>query len=154
MIFGTWLFAILLVPPYSKMNMKARICYFCLSHQLNSSLWCNCIFSHLFSLQLLMHKVTARLSSFVLRALSWFAVGCYYYCIKKYDQSRRYFRYLLFTLKLEFWVDGCLFIFLPSEFVSHIWTSILEFIGMTYSLYLLSFVTFFHIYIYRYTHFP
>lgn len=26
------------------------------------------------------------------RALSWFAVGCYYYCIKKYDQSRRYFR--------------------------------------------------------------
>ncbi|KAL6543324.1 Cell division cycle protein 16 [Orobanche hederae] len=25
------------------------------------------------------------------RALSWFAVGCYYYCIKKYDQSRRYF---------------------------------------------------------------
>ncbi|KAH1247056.1 Anaphase-promoting complex subunit 6 [Glycine max] len=24
-------------------------------------------------------------------ALSWFAVGCYYYCIKKYDQSRRYF---------------------------------------------------------------
>ena len=27
-----------------------------------------------------------------LRALSWFAVGCYYYCIKKYDQSRRYFR--------------------------------------------------------------
>ncbi|KAJ8422598.1 hypothetical protein Cgig2_022660 [Carnegiea gigantea] len=26
-------------------------------------------------------------------ALSWFAVGCYYYCIKKYDQSRRYFRY-------------------------------------------------------------
>ncbi|CAI0552314.1 unnamed protein product, partial [Linum tenue] len=25
------------------------------------------------------------------RALSWFAVGCYYYCIKKYEQSRRYF---------------------------------------------------------------
>ncbi|XP_058747465.1 anaphase-promoting complex subunit 6-like [Vicia villosa] len=25
------------------------------------------------------------------KALSWFAVGCYYYCIKKYDQSRRYF---------------------------------------------------------------
>ncbi|XP_058100856.1 anaphase-promoting complex subunit 6 isoform X2 [Magnolia sinica] len=25
------------------------------------------------------------------RALSWFAVGCYYYCIKKYDQSRRHF---------------------------------------------------------------
>lgn len=25
------------------------------------------------------------------RALSWFAVGCYYYCIKKYDQSHRYF---------------------------------------------------------------
>ncbi|KAL2943636.1 Anaphase-promoting complex subunit 6 [Bienertia sinuspersici] len=24
--------------------------------------------------------------------LSWFAVGCYYYCIRKYDQSRRYFR--------------------------------------------------------------
>ncbi|XP_060209255.1 anaphase-promoting complex subunit 6 isoform X3 [Lycium barbarum] len=24
-------------------------------------------------------------------ALSWFAVGCYYYCIKKYDQARRYF---------------------------------------------------------------
>ncbi|KRH26164.1 hypothetical protein GLYMA_12G156300v4 [Glycine max] len=24
-------------------------------------------------------------------ALSWFAVGCYYYSIKKYDQSRRYF---------------------------------------------------------------
>ncbi|KAL8141301.1 hypothetical protein V2J09_007322 [Rumex salicifolius] len=23
------------------------------------------------------------------KALSWFAVGCYYYCIKKYDQSRR-----------------------------------------------------------------
>ncbi|KAL4619829.1 anaphase-promoting complex subunit 6 isoform X1 [Castanea sativa] len=25
------------------------------------------------------------------KALSWFAVGCYYYCIKKYDQSHRYF---------------------------------------------------------------
>ncbi|KAJ7948759.1 anaphase-promoting complex subunit 6 [Quillaja saponaria] len=25
------------------------------------------------------------------KPLSWFAVGCYYYCIKKYDQSRRYF---------------------------------------------------------------
>ncbi|KAA8526750.1 hypothetical protein F0562_009021 [Nyssa sinensis] len=25
------------------------------------------------------------------KALSWFAVGCYYYCINKYDQSRRYF---------------------------------------------------------------
>ncbi|EPS72438.1 hypothetical protein M569_02320, partial [Genlisea aurea] len=25
------------------------------------------------------------------KALSWFAVGCYYYCCKKYDQSRRYF---------------------------------------------------------------
>ncbi|GAA0165335.1 ubiquitin-protein ligase [Lithospermum erythrorhizon] len=25
------------------------------------------------------------------KALSWFAVGCYYYCIKKYDQSGRYF---------------------------------------------------------------
>ncbi|KAK9070581.1 hypothetical protein SSX86_010983 [Deinandra increscens subsp. villosa] len=25
------------------------------------------------------------------KAISWFAVGCYYYCIKKYDQSRRYF---------------------------------------------------------------
>ncbi|XP_031286814.1 anaphase-promoting complex subunit 6 isoform X1 [Pistacia vera] len=25
------------------------------------------------------------------RALSWFAVGCYYYCIKKYAQSRRFF---------------------------------------------------------------
>ncbi|XP_074311173.1 anaphase-promoting complex subunit 6 [Silene latifolia] len=25
------------------------------------------------------------------KALSWFAVGCYYFCIKKYDQSRRYF---------------------------------------------------------------
>ncbi|KAL5738262.1 hypothetical protein ACOSP7_031023 [Xanthoceras sorbifolium] len=25
------------------------------------------------------------------KALSWFAVGCYYYCIKKNDQSRRYF---------------------------------------------------------------
>ncbi|KAL5731925.1 Cell division cycle protein 16 [Ranunculus cassubicifolius] len=25
------------------------------------------------------------------KALSWFAVGCYYYCIKKYDQSQRYF---------------------------------------------------------------
>ncbi|KAE8680101.1 Anaphase-promoting complex subunit 6 [Hibiscus syriacus] len=25
------------------------------------------------------------------KALSWFAVGCYYYCIKKHDQSRRYF---------------------------------------------------------------
>ncbi|KAH8518734.1 hypothetical protein H0E87_000544 [Populus deltoides] len=25
------------------------------------------------------------------KALSWFAVGCCYYCIKKYDQSRRYF---------------------------------------------------------------
>ncbi|GAB2278042.1 Cell division cycle protein 16 [Dionaea muscipula] len=25
------------------------------------------------------------------KALSWFAVGCYYYCIKKYDQSRLYF---------------------------------------------------------------
>ncbi|KAI3838973.1 hypothetical protein MKX03_031071 [Papaver bracteatum] len=25
------------------------------------------------------------------KALSWYAVGCYYYCIKKYDQSRRYF---------------------------------------------------------------
>ncbi|KAK9286485.1 hypothetical protein L1049_014883 [Liquidambar formosana] len=25
------------------------------------------------------------------KALSWFAVGCYYYCIRKYDQSRRYF---------------------------------------------------------------
>uniref|UniRef100_A0ACD5TVM6 Uncharacterized protein n=1 Tax=Avena sativa TaxID=4498 RepID=A0ACD5TVM6_AVESA len=25
------------------------------------------------------------------RAISWFAVGCYYYCIKKYDQARRYF---------------------------------------------------------------
>ncbi|XP_075075983.1 anaphase-promoting complex subunit 6 isoform X3 [Nicotiana tabacum] len=25
------------------------------------------------------------------KALSWFAVGCYYYCIKKYDQARRYF---------------------------------------------------------------
>ncbi|XP_042494748.1 anaphase-promoting complex subunit 6 [Macadamia integrifolia] len=25
------------------------------------------------------------------KALSWFAVGCYYYCIKKYDQSRHYF---------------------------------------------------------------
>ncbi|XP_020518107.1 anaphase-promoting complex subunit 6 isoform X2 [Amborella trichopoda] len=24
-------------------------------------------------------------------ALSWFAVGCYYYCIKKLDQSRRFF---------------------------------------------------------------
>nr|ACT78471.1 anaphase promoting complex/cyclosome subunit [Oryza sativa Indica Group] len=27
----------------------------------------------------------------ICRALSWFAVGCYYYCIKKYDQARRYF---------------------------------------------------------------
>lgn len=36
------------------------------------------------------------------RALSWFAVGCYYYCIKKYDQSRRYFRYKsLFSLRLN-----------------------------------------------------
>jgi len=26
------------------------------------------------------------------RALSWFAVGCYYYCIKKYAEARRYFR--------------------------------------------------------------
>ncbi|KAH1073793.1 hypothetical protein J1N35_026121, partial [Gossypium stocksii] len=25
------------------------------------------------------------------KALSWFAVGCYYYCIKKYDQSCHYF---------------------------------------------------------------
>lgn len=25
------------------------------------------------------------------KPLSWFAVGCYYYCIRKYDQSRRYF---------------------------------------------------------------
>nr|CAD1837361.1 unnamed protein product [Ananas comosus var. bracteatus] len=25
------------------------------------------------------------------KALSWFAVGCYYHCIKKYDQARRYF---------------------------------------------------------------
>ncbi|KAJ6845057.1 anaphase-promoting complex subunit 6 [Iris pallida] len=25
------------------------------------------------------------------KALSWFAVGCYYYCIKKYDQARRHF---------------------------------------------------------------
>ncbi|GMH25574.1 hypothetical protein Nepgr_027417 [Nepenthes gracilis] len=25
------------------------------------------------------------------KALSWFAVGCYYYCIKKYAQSHRYF---------------------------------------------------------------
>ncbi|XP_065018940.1 anaphase-promoting complex subunit 6-like isoform X1 [Musa acuminata AAA Group] len=25
------------------------------------------------------------------KALSWFSVGCYYFCIKKYDQSRRYF---------------------------------------------------------------
>ncbi|KAI4333556.1 hypothetical protein L6164_018344 [Bauhinia variegata] len=25
------------------------------------------------------------------KALSWFAVGCYYCCIKKYDQARRYF---------------------------------------------------------------
>ncbi|KAL3503103.1 hypothetical protein ACH5RR_037552 [Cinchona calisaya] len=25
------------------------------------------------------------------KALSWFAVGCYYYCIKKFDQARRYF---------------------------------------------------------------
>ncbi|KAM1169142.1 hypothetical protein ACFX19_031500 [Malus domestica] len=25
-------------------------------------------------------------------ALSWFAVGCYYYCIKKYVESHRYFR--------------------------------------------------------------
>ncbi|RLN19744.1 anaphase-promoting complex subunit 6 [Panicum miliaceum] len=25
------------------------------------------------------------------KALSWFSVGCYYYCIKKYDQARRYF---------------------------------------------------------------
>ncbi|XP_061997154.1 anaphase-promoting complex subunit 6-like [Rosa rugosa] len=25
------------------------------------------------------------------KALSWFSVGCYYYCIKKYDQSCRYF---------------------------------------------------------------
>lgn len=25
------------------------------------------------------------------KALSWFAVGCYYFCIKKFDQSRRYF---------------------------------------------------------------
>ncbi|KAK7257149.1 hypothetical protein RIF29_30915 [Crotalaria pallida] len=25
------------------------------------------------------------------KALSWFAVGCYYYCIEKYEQSRRYF---------------------------------------------------------------
>ncbi|PNT77785.1 hypothetical protein BRADI_1g68757v3 [Brachypodium distachyon] len=25
------------------------------------------------------------------KALSWFAVGCYYYCIMKYDQARRYF---------------------------------------------------------------
>ncbi|XP_019187177.1 PREDICTED: anaphase-promoting complex subunit 6 [Ipomoea nil] len=25
------------------------------------------------------------------QALSWFAVGCYYYCIKKYEQARRYF---------------------------------------------------------------
>ncbi|KAJ6751984.1 hypothetical protein OIU85_002407 [Salix viminalis] len=25
------------------------------------------------------------------KALSWFAVGCYYFCIKKYDQSRCYF---------------------------------------------------------------
>ncbi|KAF9666702.1 hypothetical protein SADUNF_Sadunf16G0256300 [Salix dunnii] len=32
------------------------------------------------------------------KALSWFAVGCYYYCIKKYDQSRCYFRCHLPTL--------------------------------------------------------
>ncbi|XP_065627398.1 anaphase-promoting complex subunit 6 isoform X3 [Quercus suber] len=32
------------------------------------------------------------------KALSWFAVGCYYYCIKKYDQSHRYFRCHLPTL--------------------------------------------------------
>ncbi|OIW08211.1 hypothetical protein TanjilG_15172 [Lupinus angustifolius] len=25
------------------------------------------------------------------KALSWFAVGCYYYCIEKYEQSRHYF---------------------------------------------------------------
>ncbi|KAI4387990.1 hypothetical protein MLD38_000369 [Melastoma candidum] len=25
------------------------------------------------------------------KALSWFAVGCYYYCVKKFEQSRRYF---------------------------------------------------------------
>ncbi|KFK42244.1 hypothetical protein AALP_AA2G230100 [Arabis alpina] len=25
------------------------------------------------------------------KALSWFAVGCYYYCIKKYGEARRYF---------------------------------------------------------------
>lgn len=42
------------------------------------------------------------------RALSWFAVGCYYYCIKKYDQSRRYFRYqpleLVFTRTMMFYL--------------------------------------------------
>ncbi|KAF9621856.1 hypothetical protein IFM89_028444 [Coptis chinensis] len=27
----------------------------------------------------------------IFRALSWFAVGCYYYCIKKYGESRRFF---------------------------------------------------------------
>lgn len=25
------------------------------------------------------------------KAISWFAVGCYYYCIRQFDQSRRYF---------------------------------------------------------------
>lgn len=36
--------------------------------------------------------------SFFPRALSWFAVGCYYYCIRKYDQSRRYFRWYSYSL--------------------------------------------------------
>ncbi|THG05039.1 hypothetical protein TEA_027711 [Camellia sinensis var. sinensis] len=35
------------------------------------------------------------------KALSWFAVGCYYYCIKKYDQSRRYFSFSLVEQLLE-----------------------------------------------------
>ncbi|CAN6820665.1 unnamed protein product, partial [Brassica oleracea] len=33
-----------------------------------------------------------------LGALSWFPVGCYYYCIKKYAEARRYFRCHLPTL--------------------------------------------------------
>jgi anaphase-promoting complex subunit 6 len=37
---------------------------------------------------LLAHKLVQEYPQ---KAIAWFAVGCYYYCIRNYDSARRYF---------------------------------------------------------------
>ena len=50
---------------------------------------CACELNKKNDLFLLGHKLVEAHPS---KAVSWFAVGCYYYCIKQYDSAERYFQ--------------------------------------------------------------